>query len=180
MVGGRSHTGCHPDPERSEGEGPKRRFGPSGCFAAIRVTTRLAVLALVAGCYTYRPLRQPEPEVGTRVSAELTGDGARALAGHVGTDVVHLEGRLLRADSAELGIAVLQVENSRGMQLDWNGEEVRLPRRFVAAMQERRLSLGATALLGGLAAVGLFAAYELIGGSGELEGSAGTPGGGAQ
>jgi hypothetical protein len=58
-----------------------------------------AVLALT-GCYTYRPLTTTEPAAGTQVSAQLTSTGSRELAGQVGPDVLHLEGKVLHADSA--------------------------------------------------------------------------------
>jgi hypothetical protein len=130
----------------------------------------LALLVLLPACYTYRPLATAEPVVGSRVSIELTRDGTGALAGQVGPDVVHLEGRLVRTDPAGYRLAVSQVESARGIASDWNGEEISLPRPWVAGVQERRLSLGGTGVVGGLVAVGLYGAYRLIGGPGLLEG----------
>jgi hypothetical protein len=135
---------------------------------------------MLVGCYTYRPLNtQPEP--GTQVSAELTNDGARELSGQVGPEVEHLEGKVLAVDSNGVQMAIRQVETTRGIQSDWNGETVVIPKAAVSGWQQRRLSVGGTGFLGGLAAGGLYALYRLIGGPGLISGRGGGtgPSGGA-
>lgn len=138
-----------------------------------------ATVLLAAACYTYRPLQAPEPAAGTRISAQLTPDGSRALAYQIGPEVLHVEGDVLAADSAGLALAVRQVENYRGRQSSWNGEPVRVPRSAIAGLQERRLSVGGTGLMGGLVVAGLFGLYEALGGGGS-SGRGPTGGGGPQ
>jgi hypothetical protein len=136
---------------------------------------------LLGGCYTYRPLSGPEPVPGTRVSAELTGDGSRELSGQVGPEVEHVEGEVLAVDSTGVRMAVRQIENVRGIQSDWNGEKVTIPSTAVSGWQQRKLSVGGTSFLGGLVAGGLYAMYRLLGGPGLINGRGGGtgPGGGA-
>jgi hypothetical protein len=75
---------------------------------------------------------------------------------------------------------VLEIESVRGIRSDWHGEHVRLPRQAVAGLQERRLSVGGTTLLGSVVVGGLYAAYRLFGGGGSVEGAGGQVGGGGR
>ena len=88
---------------------------------------------------------------------------------------------MVRADSAELTLAVKAVETQRGERTGWEGEMVVIPRRFVRDLQQRRLSVGGTGLLGGAVAAGLVAATQVFGGRGIFEGGGpGVGGGGAR
>ena len=145
---------------------------------SIRVVLSVAVSLM--GCYTYRPLSTTLPEPGTRVSAQLSGSGSQELAGQIGSDVLHVEGEVIDADSAGLDLVVLEIESFRGIRSDWKGEQVRLPRESVVGMQERRLSIGGTGLMGGVMAAGLYAIYRVLGGPGLFEGTPGQSGGGGR
>lgn len=134
-------------------------------------------VASLCGCYTYRPLVLPEPVPGTRVSAQLTQQGSRELSGEIGPAVEHVEGQVLRVDSAGIELAVLQVEGFKGIQSDWNGEPVVIPRAAVAGWQQRRLSVGGTGFVGGLVLGGVYAMYRLLGGPGIFQGGRGGGGG---
>ena len=146
----------------------------------MRSTSPIVTLLVFAlcGCYTYRPLVSPDPVAGTRVSAQLTGEGSRDLSGKVGPEVEHVEGEVLRVDSAGIQLSVRQVEGFRGIESDWNGEPVVIPRTAVAGWQQRRLSLGGTGFVGGLVLGGVYAMYRLLGGPGIFQGG-GRGGGGA-
>ena len=135
---------------------------------------------LLTGCYTYRPLATPEPQAGTRVSAQLTGGGSQELASQIGPDVLHVEGKILHADSAGLDLEVREIESYRGIRSDWNGEQVRLPRASVAGIQERKLSPGGTGIMGGVVVAGLYAVYRILGGPGLFEGNPGQSAGGGR
>ena len=140
--------------------------------------TAAAACCLLVGCYTYRPLPAVDavmPGPGTQVEARLTTAGAADLASQVGPDVLLLEGQVLSADSSGVTLAVNRVETGRHIGSDWKGEHVTLPRADVASLLVRRLSVGGTALLGGLAGGGLAAAFALIGGTGSASGL-GSPG----
>ncbi|HET6576758.1 MAG TPA: hypothetical protein VFG66_00445 [Gemmatimonadales bacterium] len=147
-------------------------------MSAARTATPLGLLLVLAGCYTYRPLPATLPAAGLRVQATLTDAGSDSLASRIGPGVGVVAGDVVRADSAELTLAVREVENQRGERSDWEGETVVIPRRFVRELQQRRLSLGGTGLLGGAVAAGLVAATQVFGGGGVFEGGGGGTGGG--
>lgn len=133
--------------------------------------------SLLAGCYTYRPVSAPAPAPGARVSAQLTTEGSRELTGQIGPEILHVEGNVLTADSVGLDLQVREIESYRGIRSDWHGEHVKLPHAAVAGLQERRLSVGGSFLLGGVLTAGLYAMYSILGGSGLFEGSNGQAGG---
>jgi hypothetical protein len=139
-----------------------------------------ATLSLLTGCYTYRPLPNPAPSPGDRVSAQLTTEGSRELTGQIGPEILHIEGQVVSADSDGLDLEVREIESVRGIRSDWHGEHVRLPLQAVAGLQERKLSVGGTTLLGGVLVGGLYAAYRLFGGGGSVEGPGGQVGGGGR
>jgi hypothetical protein len=139
-----------------------------------------ASMLLLAGCYTYRPLANTAPPPGQRVSAQLTTEGSKELTGQIGPEVLHVEGQVVSADSGGLDMDVQEIESVRGIRSDWHGEHVRLPRQAVAGLQERRLSIGGTTLLGAALVGGLYAMYQLVGGGGLFEGGTGQAGSGGQ
>jgi hypothetical protein len=139
-------------------------------------TAALLLSSVLCGCYTYRPLVTPEPVAGTRVSAQLTEEGSQDLSAKIGPAVEHVEGDVLRVDSAGIQLSVLQVEGFRGVESDWNGEPVLIPRTAVAGWQQRRLSVGGTGFVGGLVLGGVYAMYRLLGGPGIFEGDRGGGG----
>ncbi|MFL5403466.1 MAG: hypothetical protein ACJ8BF_11685 [Gemmatimonadales bacterium] len=141
--------------------------------------SRLCILAglLLAGCYTYRPLENPAPPPGQRVSAQLTSEGSRDLTPEIGPEILHIEGDVVTADSTVLDLEVREIESYRGIRTDWHGEHVKLPRQAVAGLQQRRLSIGGTTLLGGVLAGGMYVVYRVLGGPGLFEGGNGQVGG---
>lgn len=133
-----------------------------------RALVRLAPL-LLAGCYTYRPLPGPVPAAGARIQVALTDAGADSLTSRIGPGIQLMDGDVVRADSNSLTLAVREIEDRRGERNDWLGEAVVVPRRFIREMEQRRMSVGGTGLLGGAIAAGLVAATAAVG-SGLLQG----------
>jgi hypothetical protein len=141
---------------------------------------RLPLVCVLAACYTYRPVSHPTPSPGDRVSAQLTTEGSRELAGEIGPEVLHVEGDVVTNDSSGLDLEVREIESYRGIRSDWHGEHVKLPLGAVAGLQERRLSVGGTTLMGGVLVAGLYAMYRILGGPNLFEGATGQGGGGAR
>ncbi|HYL29544.1 MAG TPA: hypothetical protein VEU27_06435 [Gemmatimonadales bacterium] len=130
---------------------------------------------LLAGCYTYRLLPSVDPAMpaaGTQVKVRLTTAGAAALANQVGSDVLFLGGTLVSADSNGLTLKMARSETARHVSQDWKGEHLTLPKEDVGSVGERKLSVGATALIGGLAGGSMVAVVALFGGSGTASGLA--------
>jgi len=141
------------------------------------LTVGLACVVL-AGCYTYRPLASVEaamPPAGTPVQVRLTTAGATALVNEIGPDILYLQGQTVSADSATLTLAVAEAETARRITIDWKGEHVTLPREAIASVEQRKLAVGATALIGGLAGGGVLAAYALFGTAGASTGAVQPP-----
>ena len=132
---------------------------------------------LLTGCFTYRslgPVDTAMPPPGTRVEVRLTTAAAAALANQVGPDVLYLRGDALSADSTALTLAVTESETARHISTEWKGEHLTLPREDIASVSQRRLAVGATALLGGLAGGGLVVAATAFGASSSSTGSNGV------
>lgn len=128
----------------------------------------LAALALTTGCYSYQPVRGVMPSPGTRVNLTLTESAVAEYSNRLGPQATYVEGTVVEADSAGVKLAIVRVEDARRTGTDWKGEQVTFPRETIARMTERKLSVGATALMGGLAVGSVVGAYLAF----DLEGSA--------
>lgn len=144
----------------------------------------LAACALLGGCYSYRPADTVSPAdlpAGTNVEVRLTPEGATHLATQLGPDTRYVRGQWLGTDSTGVRLAVSSVETTRRIGVPWKGEKVTLPHGDIAAVQERKLAVGATGLLGGVVLGGLVAATAAFSGHGSVSGvGGGTAGAGAQ
>jgi hypothetical protein len=140
----------------------------------------LLLCAALGGCYTYRPVADAGPRPGATVAAGLTHDGSVGMMPWLGTDAAAIEGKVMTATPDTLRLAVATVISQQGIPASWRGEEVIIPRLRIAALSERRLSPGGTALLGAGVASGLLLIYRLIGGPGAFGSSGGGSGGGGR
>jgi hypothetical protein len=140
--------------------------------------TWLAATVLLGGCYTYTatgPVNTVSPKIGTRVALTLTPAGMAVLGGQLGPQASYVEGDVLESDSTTLRLNVRRVEDSRRIGTEWKGEQVTVPREAIASVTERRLSIGATAILGGLGVAGVIGAYAAFGTEGGTDGAAIPP-----
>lgn len=143
-----------------------------------RVLLVAVAFVVVCGCYRSVPLATPEPVSGSHIAALLSDSGSAALAQYLGPNVTRVGGRLLTYSSDDLQISVATVAFRNGDEGFWKGEMVTLPRRFVARIEERKLSgsrSGLVAGLGLLAGVGFLRAFGVLSaGSGSSGGSTNT------
>lgn len=141
-------------------------------------------MVLLEGCFTYHLLGSADtamPTSGTKVEIRLTSRGAATLANQIGPDVLYLQGDILAVDSTALGLAITASETVRRVRTEWKGERLTVPREDIASVSQRELSVGATALMGGLAGGGLIALTAAFSGASSSSGStAGGKAGGAQ
>ena len=143
----------------------------------------LVTLAAVTGCFSYKqagPADAVAPATGSHIQVRLTQQGALALAQQIGPEAVTVEGDVVAADIDTLRLAVREVEDARHVTTSWKGEQVAIPRDAIASVGQRRLSVGATALLGGLAAGSVIAAAEIFSGSRASTGPVSPPTSGQQ
>jgi hypothetical protein len=140
--------------------------------------TWLAATLLLGACYSYTtagPVETVSPKIGTRIALTLTPGGVAVLAGQLGPQATYVEGEVLETDSTALRLTVRRVEDSRRIGTEWKGEQVTVPREAIASVTERRLSIGATAILSGLAVGGVIGAYAAFGTEGGADGVAIPP-----
>lgn len=123
-----------------------------------RLGAALGVGALVAGCYTLRPVPGASPDVGMRVAFDVNDAGRVALGGTMGPEIAQVEGHVLQKDGEGYLIAVSNIRLLRGGEQVWTGEQVRLKPEFLGNTYLRRFSMGRSVALG-VVSVGGFAAF---------------------
>lgn len=136
---------------------------------------------LLGGCYTYTPLATLTPTEG-EVALTLTDQGRAAAATSLGSGIDRLEGKLIAATDTAYMLAVLRVRDIRGVETQWAGERVTVPRAWVANAYERHISRSRTYLAASAftAAVAAFIASRALGGGGPTLQNPGGGGGGGQ
>lgn len=127
-----------------------------------RRLVQLVALLVLTGCYVYRPLGTLEPQVGTRVAAELTDYGSDALARSVGPGIVTLRGGVVSAESGDITLSVTSVTDRSGQVKSWKGERLRVSRVVVEDYQERKFAPVRSVLLGAALLGGLLAARKVF------------------
>jgi hypothetical protein len=143
----------------------------------MRSLTAAGILLLLTGCFTYRSLGSVDaamPAPDTKVEIRLTTSAAAALANQIGPDVLYLRGDAVSADATALTLAITESETARHTSTTWKGEHVTVPREDIASVSQRRLAVGATALIGGLAGGGLVVAATAFSASSSSTGSNGV------
>ena len=140
----------------------------------------LLFMLSLAACYSYRPVTDPGPEPGARISAALSQEGAVSLAPWLGPEVAEVSGRVVDASPDTLRVSLISVTSQQGIPTSWRGEMVPLPRARLSSIGERHIAAGGTALLGAGLLGGLYMLCRLMGGAGVFEGSGGGGGGGGR
>lgn len=147
-------------------------------FRLRRALVAVAVLPMaLGGCYAYAPAEGPAPVPGERVRAQLTSSGTVWLLENWGRNRSSVDGLFVRTDSDDVVLAAWRADLPGRTRFQPSIDTVRVPRRHVAQLQERRLSpvRTAVAVAVGIGVVSL-AVSELAG----VGGSSGDDGGGTQ
>lgn len=150
-----------------------RRVGPDAGRRHARVLLLLSALTIGA-CYEFVPNPVPGTLVGRRVELTLTDSGALALAARIGPQVEVIDGALQSDSAGTFDVAVSATRTRGGVETDWRGERIAVPRTLVASLAERRFSPTRSALAGGLAALGIGTVTAALRGAGR--GGQGGPG----
>jgi len=127
------------------------------------LTSLVAALSLSA-CYTYLPLKTPDPRPGTRVLAEITDSGSARLGEYLGRGADAVEGSVVTVSDTAIALAVSSVRARDGQQAFWKGESISLRRSFIGRLRERRLAKGGTLLVSGAIAAGALLAVNAFSG----------------
>src|SRR5207248_7318953 len=99
--------------------------------AIMRDLTSLVAALSLSACYTYLPLKTPDPRPGMRVLADITDSGSTRLGEYLGREAAAVEGRVVTVSDTAISLAVNSVRARDGQQSFWKGESVslRLPPR---------------------------------------------------
>lgn len=137
--------------------------------------TAVVLLALqLAGCYTYSTATT-DPAPGERVRAQLTPGGSAWLAENFGRNRDELDGTFVRRDTASVVFTTWRADLPGGTRFRTSIDTLRIPRMHVAALEERTLSVGRTALAAAVAAGIVVLAVSALSGSGGSSGGDGGP-----
>ncbi len=125
---------------------------------------RLAALAgatvALAACHTLEPMNRV-PVANEEARVRLTDLGAASLAPTLGPGVTGLRGTILDIDSTRIRMSVRAVTDRDGLENQWLGEQVTVPRGYVAGFDKRELSPFKTTLV----MAGILAGMIAIGGA---------------
>jgi hypothetical protein len=132
----------------------------------------LFLIPLLAGCYVYQPVANPRPPAGEHVRLTLTDSGTANLAAQLGPSTVALSGRYLADSAGSFLVSVLGTRRRGGVESDWGGEQVAIPRSLVAGMERRTFSRTRTIITGVAVVVAALVAREAFWGPGGVFGGA--------
>lgn len=144
-------------------------------------TRRIKALAAAAlllpsatGCYEAHAVSTSVLPAGTQVSLAITDRGRVALGPQMGEGVLRLNGRVADASDSAYVVRVSSVDYVAAPTGHWAGEEVKVPRDYIASVAERRLSRKRSWLMAGIVVggiVALAAAIKIIGGGSVSDGT---------
>ena len=143
----------------------------------MRYMRYIAVLLFCGACHSWAPLETGVSPRGLKVLAELTDQGTADFGALLGAGIGEVEGVVTTVSDTSLTLAVSLVRQRNGVEHGWKGEQVALPRRFIATLREQRLSRGRTTLAAAASATGLALVTAVFGdrllGGGSVVGSGG-------
>jgi hypothetical protein len=128
----------------------------------LRVVALLVAVQL-CGCVSYRELGSGTPARGSEVTATLAQPFPVQLQDVTVREVNVASGRVRYADADSLVLAVQQFGSVSGEHYPGLGTEITIGHGRIAALRERRVAPGRTALLLGLGAGALVAIVTSVG-----------------
>jgi len=133
---------------------------------------------LQLGCYNATPVVGAATLPAGLVTIQVNERGRLLVGNKLGSLLDKVVGRIVRADSVNIEIAVETAEDVRGSLARWGGEKFTIPREGIATMNQKKVSRWRTGLLLGGIVVGLIIGLLAINGT-SFGGDGGqTPGGG--
>lgn len=123
----------------------------------------VALIPLLAACYTQQPLDMPVPAPDMRIVAEVTDTGRVAMSNALGPGAMEVEGIVAGADATSWDLRMLRVDYRGGQSVLWNKELVRFPRAAVTNASGRRFSNKRSWLMAGLITSSALLAARFLG-----------------
>lgn len=131
-----------------------------------RAPLLLAAVTVLAGCYKYQPLNSVTPANGQEVQVSLNEQGSSAVRPHFGEGVGDLQAKMLEFRADTIRLAVHSARGMDGVQLYSGADTIALPMSGVSSIAGRKVSVGQSALLGGVLIGGSIAAMAALSGDG--------------
>jgi hypothetical protein len=120
--------------------------------------------------------QSPGGPIGKEVQLTLTDSGSVFMTPKLGPSSEAVYGRLAADSAGQWILSMTGVRQRSGVDIDWKGERVAVPRVFVASASERRFSRARTAVFSTILTVALVAAREAFSGAGGATAPGGPPG----
>lgn len=124
----------------------------------------MAVLIATGACYRYQPVAETAPALGGAVRVSLTPEGTTQIASRLGPRIVQLEGRIAQVHADTVVLKVTTARSADLVESYFDGDTVSLPRGAVSAMEQRKLAVGPTAVVGGMLVGGAVLGATALGG----------------
>ena len=135
------------------------------------------LVPLLAGCYQYEPVLTTSSPIGQPVRLTLTDAGSVNLAAELGPSVEAVGGKLLDDSGNAYLLALSESRKRNGLEIDWRGEQVSIPKSLTAGIQQRQFSRTRTGFLSAGVVAALVVLERAFWGPGGVFGG-GPPGGG--
>ena len=135
-------------------------------YATLRrkATASLCALSLMLqqACYNKIPVAGASTMPDGPVTLTVNDRGRVLVGSKLGPLLDHVDGRITRADSVNVEVAVETAEDVRGNLARWGGERFTIPREGIETVTTRKVSKSRTALIvGGVLGV-IIAAFVAI------------------
>jgi hypothetical protein len=112
-------------------------------------------LLLQQGCYNSVPVVGASMIPAGEVTITVNDRGRTMLGSRLGTLLDNLTGRIVRADSTQVEIAVSTATDVRGTMARWGGERFVIPREGIGTMVEKKVAKKRSWMLAGAIVAGL-------------------------
>lgn len=140
-----------------------------------RACVTLLLPVQLAGCYGYAAMREP-PVPGEPLRARLTPGGAAWLVENFGRNRQNVDGTFVREDDASVVFTTWRADLPNSAQFRASIDTLYIPREHLAALEQRQLSIGRTAIAAAIGAgIVVLAVSELAGAGGSSGGNGGGP-----
>jgi hypothetical protein len=120
----------------------------------------------VVGCFGYYPRADGTGLVGRDLVLSLSDSGSVVLARQIGAQIGEVTGRIITDSANTYMVSMVSVRSRMGIETDWKGEHIAIPRPLVSQIAERRFSRTRTAVFGTAIGIALYAIREAFQGSG--------------
>lgn len=161
-----STPNCHPTSPPTQSREHQRRRSQGAQLRRRAIASFLAgSLMLQLGCYNTTPVVGAATLPAGLVTIQVNERGRLLVGNKLGSLVDKVVGRIVRADSVNVEVAVETAQDVRGSLARWGGEKFTIPREGIGTMNEKKVSRWRTGFLIGGIVLGLIVGLLTLNGS---------------